>query len=113
MECISLTSTISSDDDAIRICPQSTVTLTCTVNQSAFLTWFENNVQIFFFLVGDYENETSVVQEDPYTLTLIAVNNIMTTDQGLKIGDFTSTLEVMVDDINNGTIIDCGNIRQY
>ena len=31
---------------------------------------------------------------------------VITTDD--KIGDFTSTLEVMVDDIDNGTDITCG-----
>ena len=56
---------------------------------------------IHVFFVSDYENEQKrVFHDDPYTLTLIAVDNITTDD---KIGDFTSRLEVMVDDIDNGT----------
>ena len=51
----------------------------------------------------DYESEeTRVVGEGPYTLTLVAVDNVSGT-----IADFTSTLEVMVDDIEDETTIHC------
>ena len=40
--------------------------------------------------------------EGPYTLTLVAVTNVNGT-----IADFTSTLEAMVDDIEDGTSITC------
>ena len=42
-------------------------------------------------------------QDDPYTVSN-TVNNI--TMEGIA-GDITSTVEVMVDDINNGTDITC------
>ena len=43
-----------------------------------------------------------VIDRDPYTLTVVAVDNVSGT-----IADFTSTLEVMVDDIEDGTTIAC------
>ena len=45
---------------------------------------------------------TRVVEEGPYTLTLVAVDNVSGT-----IADFNSTLEVMVDDIEDETTIAC------
>ena len=69
------------------------------------MTWLEQGRQIDVFFVSSFHSEeTRVVHDDPYTLTLIAVDNITT---GGQIGDFTSTLEVMVDDIDNGTDITC------
>ena len=51
--------------------------------------------------------QCSVIEEGPYTLTLVAVDN----DDGDSLADFTSTLEVMVDDITNGTNISCAIFR--
>ena len=51
----------------------------------------------------------TVVQYAPYTLTLVAVDD---NDDGDDLADFTSTLEVMVDDISNGTNISCIIFRQ-
>ena len=109
MECFSLSSSpISSEEGHVIACPHTTVTLTCTATQIATMTWFENNRQIHVFAISDYDSEeTRVVHDDPYTLTLIAVDNITTDGQ---IGDFTSTLEVMVDDIDNGTDITCATL---
>ena len=45
-----------------------------------------------------------MVQEGPYTLTLVSVENLSMS--GLQ-ADLVSTLEVMVDDIDNGTDIEC------
>ena len=106
VECFSLSSSpISSEEGHIIACPHTTVTLTCTATQIAAMAWLENNRQIHVFFPSDYHSEeTRVVHDDPYTLTLIAVDNITTDGQ---IGDFTSTLEVMVDDIDNGTDITC------
>ena len=107
MECFSLSSSpISFEEGHIIACPHTTVTLTCTATQISQMTWFEQGRQIHVFFVSDYHSEeTRVVHDDPYTLTPIAVDNITT---GGQIGDFTSTLEVMVDDIDNGTDITCG-----
>ena len=68
------------------------------------LTWREEpNQELHSFFADDYETEGNrVVVERPYTLTLVAVTDISGT-----FADFTSTLETMVDDIEDGTSIAC------
>ena len=68
------------------------------------LSWIQEPDQLLHtFYARDYESEvTRVVERGPYTLTLVAVDNVSGT-----IADFTSTLEVMVDDIEDGTTIRC------
>ena len=98
----SLSSSPSSEDGQVTVCPGTTVTLTCTASQQLYLTW-RQNIELYTFIAADYESEeTRVVEEGPYTLTLVAVDNVSGT-----IADFTSTLEVMVDDIEDGTTIAC------
>ena len=92
----------SSEEGHITACPHTTVTLTCTATQVGSMTWRDQGL-IHTFLPGDIESEqTRVVHDDPYTLTLTTVENVMG-----ALADFTSTLEVMVDDIDNGTDITC------
>ena len=100
----SLSSSPSSEDGHVRVCPGTTVTLTCTASQVHFLTWTqEPNQELHIFFADDYETlENRVVVEGPYTLTLEAVTNVSGTT-----ADFTSTLETMVDDIEDGTSIAC------
>ena len=102
MGCFSLTSSPISSDDGhnIIVCPSTTITLTCTAaTQVSFMTWrYQGSFHTFLPHHIDDE-QTRVVHDDPYTLTLIAVDN--------RTGDFTSTLEVLVNDIENGTDITC------
>ena len=100
----SLSSSPSSEDGQVTVCPSTTVTLTCTASQVEILTWIqEPDQQLRLFVLADYESEvTRVVERGPYTLTLVAVDNVSGT-----IADFTSTLEVMVDNIEDGTTISC------
>ena len=104
MDGFSLSSSPSSEDGQVTVCPGTTVTLTCTASQIEILTWREEpDEELRTFIARDYESEvTRVIDRDPYTLTLVAVDNVSGT-----IADFTSTLEVMVDDIEDGTIIAC------
>ena len=105
MECLSLSYSPTSFDGQAIACPLTNVTITCTANQIPAMTWLEQGRQIDVFFVHNYDSEeTRVIHDDPYTLTLVAVDNI--TQDG-RVGDFTSTLEVMVDDIENGTNIEC------
>ena len=101
----SLSSSPSSEDGHISVCPATTVILTCTASGVASLGWRDQNGQIDVFTASD--PESSVIEEGPYTLTLVAVDN----DDGDSLADFTSTLEVMVDDITNGTNISCAIFR--
>ena len=104
MDGFSLSSSPSSEDGQVTACPGTTVTLTCTASQIEVLTWREEpNKELRTFNARDYESEvTRVIERPPYTLTLVAVDNVSGT-----IADFTSTLEVMVDDIEDGTTISC------
>ena len=105
MDGFSLSSSPSSEDGQVTVCPgTTTVTLTCTASQIEVLTWREEpNKELRTFFARDYESEvTRVIDRDPYTLTLVAVDKVSGT-----IADFTSTLEVMVDDIEDGTTIAC------
>ena len=68
------------------------------------LTWREEpDQELRTFFAADYESEERrVIERGPYTLTLVAVDNF-----NGSFADFTSTLEVMVDDIKDGTTIAC------
>ena len=100
----SLSSSPSSEDGQVTVCPGTTVTLTCTASQIEILTWIEDpDGDLHPFTAADYESEERrVVERGPYTLTLVAVDNVSGT-----VADFTSTLEAMVDDTEDGTSIAC------
>ena len=90
-----------SEESHITACPHTSIILNCTATQVATLTWRDQNGQITVFIPTDIATEALRVQkEHPYTLTLVTVDNPV----GF-VADFTSTLEVMVDDIDKGTNI--------
>ena len=62
--------------------------------------WRDQNGEIKLFHARD--PESSVIEEGPYKLTVTVDNDDDDFD-----ADFNSTLEVMVDDITNGTNISC------
>ena len=96
----SLSSSPSSGNDHISACPNTTVTLTCTASGVATIGWRDQNREIGGFNFEDHVS--SMAGEDPYSLTLVAKKNVNSYS-----ADLTSTLEVMVDDIANGTNISC------
>ena len=96
----SLSSSPSSEDGQVTVCPDTTVTLTCTASQVTSQGWRDQNGLIGGF--GTIDAETSVIEDGPYTLTLVTVD-----DDGDSLANLTSTLEVTVDDIPNGTNISC------
>ena len=65
------------------------------------MTWRDQNGQIDGFVTND--NESSVIEKGPYTLTLVSIEKY----DGEFFANFTSTLEVMVDNITNRTNISC------
>ena len=94
-------------DGQVTVCPgTTTVTLTCTASQVGSQIWRYQNVQIGAFRYNDAESR--VIEDGPYTLTLVTVDD---DDDGDSLANFTSTLEVMVDDIPNGTNISCAIFR--
>ena len=104
VHCLSLFSSPSSEDGQVTVCPGTTVTLTCTASQVELLTWIqEPDKELCLFVPADYESEERrVIERGPYTLTLVAVDNV-----NGSFADLTFTLEVMVDDIEDGTTIRC------
>ena len=104
---LSLSSIPVSEEDQIRTCPHTSVILTCTATQVFTLTWRDQSDNLHTFVPRDINNEERrVIHDGPYTLILVAVNNLE--DFG---ADFTSTLEVMVDDIDNRTNITCQTVE--
>ena len=92
---------VSEDGQSVTVCPHTRVTLTCTATQIISLTWADQNGDIVTFV----RNDNSTVFKSPYILT-----NMEENDMG-AFADFTSTLEVMVDDtIDNGTNITCRTV---
>jgi hypothetical protein len=68
------------------------------------LGWRDQNGEIHFFILRDYDSEdTRVVQDGPYSMSLVAVAVGSVSSRA----NFTSTLGVVVDDIGNGTNISC------
>ena len=65
------------------------------------MIWIDQSGQIDLFVASD--PESMVIEEGPYTLTLVSVDN----DDSDSFADFTSTLEAVVDDIANRTNISC------
>ena len=97
----SLSSSPSSEDGQVTVCPGTTVTFTCTAVQVGSQLWRYQNVEIGGFHSSDAKS--SVIEDGPYTLTLVTVDD----DDGDSLANLTSTLEVMVDDIPNRTNISC------
>ena len=64
------------------------------------MAWRDQTHEIHVFVASDFETEENrVVTDSPYTVTLVAIDS--------QTNSLTSTLEVMVDDIANGTNITC------
>ena len=64
------------------------------------MAWRDQTHEIHVFFASDFETEENrVVTDGPYTVTLVAIDS--------QTNSLTSTLEVMVDDIANGTNITC------
>ena len=98
----SLSSSPSSEDGHISVCPATTVTLTCIASGVMSLGWRDQNRPIASFIDSDSGSSETVYS---YTVTVVAVDN------GDGTANFTSTLEVMVDNITNGTNISCEIFR--
>ena len=97
---VSLSSSPSSEDGIISVCPATTVTLTCTASGVAALAWRDETHEIHVFFPIDFESEdTKVVHDGPFTATLVAIESDTT--------PFTSTLDVVADGVVNGSEITC------
>ena len=82
-------------------CPNTTAVFICTALRTIGLEWTAQGKRIGNFVPFDPINRT--IHEGPYTLTLISVTSY---SEGY-LADFVSSLQVQVDDIQNGTNITC------
>ena len=84
-------------------CPDTAITITCSATQVDTLSWHSMpGSLVHSFVRNDYNTDDGEVVIDEYTLTLVEVTNV-----NGNIADFISDLEVMIDDIVNGTIVTC------
>ena len=91
------------DGRNITACPDTNITLTCTTTQVTALIWSaEPGLSGLIQFVPDDIDGISRLTEGAFTLTLVEVANRM----GNR-ADLTSTLDVMVDGIEDGTNVTC------
>ena len=104
VEAATLSSTLPYEGNSITACPSSNVILTCMVTQRPFLRWEAvPGLSEWTFIPNDIDTDSDrVVVEGPFILTLVDVSQ-----PSGGVADLTSTLEVMVDDIDDGTNITC------
>ena len=91
------------DGRHITACPHTNITLTCTATQVSALSWvaLPGLSGLIQFVPDDIEGVSRLTQ-GAFTLTLVEVANSMGAT-----ADLTSTLDVVVDGIENGTNVIC------
>ena len=106
VEAATLSSTLPYEGNSITKCPSSNVILTCMVTQRPTLRWEAvPGLSEQTFIPDFIDTDSDRVVEGPFTLTLVDVSHRTQSSGG--VADLTSTLEVMVDDIDDGTNITC------
>ena len=104
---IVLSSSVKSEDGHVTVCPDTTITFTCSDTGVTGIIWFaipllnEDNSPS---LGSDFGIGVPLVLDDVFTVTLVA-RELMMNDLH---GNYTSTLDVVVNDvIHNGTNVTC------
>ena len=97
---LTLSSTPISEGDRLIACPGTSITITCSATQVASLSWLSMPGSLVHGFIPNDDEPTVVIDE--YTLTLLEVTNV-----NGNVADLISDLEVMIDNIVNGTIITC------
>ena len=99
VEAVTLSSTLPYEGNSITACPSSNMILTCMVTQRPTLRWEAvPGLSEQFFVPEDIDRDIGTLVEGPFTLTLVDVSHRTQPSGG--VADLTSTLEVMVDDID-------------
>ena len=97
--------TLSSNPDvnATSVCPSTNVTFTCFVEQTNTMRWVVGGMAVRTFTLTEVNDIGRLfVVDDVFLVTLI---NISSVSNGLV--DFTTTLKVSADEVDNGTTITC------
>ena len=103
VQLLTLSSTPASEGNHLMACPDTAVTITCSATQVDTLAWRSMPGSLVHgFIPSHYNTDDGEVVIDEYTLTLVKVTNV-----NGNVADLISDLEVMIDDIVNGTIVTC------
>ena len=97
--------TLSSNPDirGATLCPSANVTFTCFVEQTIGMRWEVGGMPVRTYVPTDVNDIGRLfVVDNVFLVTLI---NISSVSNGLA--DFTSTLKVSADEVENGTAITC------
>ena len=107
---IVLSSSVESEEEHVTVCPNTTITFTCSDTLVLGMVWFalplleEDNSPS---LGSDFKIGEPRIVEGVFTITLVDRKLMM----GSFLGNFTSTLDVVVNDrIQNGTNVTCYTI---
>ena len=86
------------------MCPHTNITFTCTATQVAFLLWLAPPLldALDMAVFSPSDSEQSRVIDDIITIYVAPVHNHMG-----NLADFTSTLNILVDGVGNGTSVTC------
>ena len=112
VQSLTLLSSPTSEENIIHSCPHTNVVITCTATQVATLHWYAvPGLRDLGYAFTPSTMASIYLEAGGFTITIVKVNNV--TDGR---ADFTSTLEVMSDDlIDNKTTVTCradGNQKQ-
>ena len=97
--------TLSSDPDvnATTVCPSTNVTFTCFAEQTSTMIWEIGGMPVRSFLSTDVDDIGRLfVVDNVFMVTLISISN-----ESNGLADFTTTLMVTADEVENGTSITC------
>ena len=101
---LTLTSSVESEGRHVSVCPHTNITFTCTATQVAFLFWLAPPLldALDMAVFSPSDSEQSRVIDDIITIYVAPVHNHMG-----NLADFTSTLNILVDGVGNGTSVTC------
>ena len=102
--------TLSSSPDfrGATVCPSTNVNFTCFVEQTSTIRWEVGGMAVRTYIPTDVNDIGRLFVVD--NVLLVTLINISSVSNGLA--DFTSTLMVSADEVDNGTTITCHSFSE-